>query len=220
VAVNGHIDDFGYKGYEYRMRPQFFRNLGGRFEELPAAEAGPYFGEKTLGRGLARLDWDGDGRDEFAVSHLEDPAVLLTNVTERAGGSVAFRLCATGSARDAIGTVVTVVAQGKRLVRQLTAGDGYAASNERKLVFGLGEADDAETVTVRWPSGRKETYQNLPAGTEWLLVEGRGRPLRLTGRQVGPGAEVTGSGTTEAAAVAANGGTRPGLETAAVPPLD
>jgi hypothetical protein len=174
VVANGHIDDFTHESFEYRMRPQLFRNLGGRFEELPAGAAGPYFGEKKLGRGLARLDWNGDGKDEFAVSHLEDPVALLTNVTGPAGRSVALRLVATGSARDATGAAVEVVAGGRRSVRQLTAGDGYAASNERKLVFGLGPADRVDSASVRWPSGETETFEGWPAGTEWLIVEGRG----------------------------------------------
>lgn len=180
VVANGHVDDFTHKGYAYRMRPQFFRNVGGRFVEQPAEALGPFFAGEWLGRGLARLDWNGDGKDEFAVSHLDDPSVLLTNVTAPTGASLSVRLVATRSARDGIGGTVEISVTGGRLVRQLTAGDGYAASNERKLVFGLGAADRAESVSVRWPSGKVETFADLAAGAEWLIVEGRGRPLRLT----------------------------------------
>jgi len=172
VVANGHIDDFTHESFEYRMRPQFFRNVRGKFEEHLPATVGPYFAEKLLGRGLARLDWNGDGREEFAVSHLQDPAALLTNVT--AGGrSISFRLRAVDSARDAIGATVTVEAGERHLAKQLTAGDGYAASNERKLVFGLGESERADQIVVHWPSGRTQEFSDLPAGTGWLLVEGR-----------------------------------------------
>ncbi|HEX6987147.1 MAG TPA: VCBS repeat-containing protein, partial [Planctomycetaceae bacterium] len=64
VVVNGHVDDYRDEGGEYHMRPQFFRNTGGgRFVEL-FDEAGAYFGRKYLGRGLARLDWNRDGRPD------------------------------------------------------------------------------------------------------------------------------------------------------------
>jgi hypothetical protein len=179
VVANGHIDDFTHESLEYRMRPQFFRNLGGKFEELPPATLGPYFAQKLLGRGLARLDWNGDGRDEFAVSHLQDPAALLTNTTAGTGQPLSIRLRARNSARDAIGTIVTVEAGEQRFVKQLTAGDGYAASNERKLVFGLDTRQKADRVSVRWPSGLSETFTDVPAGTGWLLVEGRA-PLKLS----------------------------------------
>ena len=184
VLTNGHIDDFLHEGYEYRMRPQVFRNLGGRFEEVHAESLGTFFEQKWLGRGLARIDWNGDGREEFAVSHLDDPASLLTNVS--AGGkSLSLKLVATTTGRDSIGTIVTVDVQGRQQMRQLTAGDGYAASNERKLVFGIGEADAVDSVTVRWPSGAVDVLPPLPAGTQWLIIEGRARPLSVGSHAMG-----------------------------------
>ncbi|HEX6984964.1 MAG TPA: ASPIC/UnbV domain-containing protein, partial [Planctomycetaceae bacterium] len=151
----------------------------GRFVELPAETAGPFFARERLGRGLARLDWNGDGRDEFAVSHLDDPAALLSNATPPVGRSLCVRLRATRTSRDAIGATVVVEVGEKRLVGHLTAGDGYQASNERKLVFGLGDAERADSVVVRWPSGDVSTFRDLAAGREWLMIEGRSRPLRL-----------------------------------------
>src|SRR5439155_20295492 len=57
VVANGHVDDYTKKGTPFRMRPQFFSNLGrGRFAELPPSELGEYFDRRLLGRGLARVD--------------------------------------------------------------------------------------------------------------------------------------------------------------------
>ena len=86
VVTNGHVDDYRDDGGEYHMRPQFLRNTGGgRFLELPAGEIGPYFGRKHLGRGLARLDWNGDGRMDFAVANIGEPAALVTNASAGVG---------------------------------------------------------------------------------------------------------------------------------------
>ncbi|HEV7225721.1 MAG TPA: FG-GAP-like repeat-containing protein, partial [Pirellulales bacterium] len=75
VLANGHIDDYSYKQIPFEMPPQYFRNLGGgRFAERPAEELGDYFQGKYLGRGLARLDWNRDGREDFVVSHLDRAA--------------------------------------------------------------------------------------------------------------------------------------------------
>lgn len=179
VQANGHIDDYSFEGKPYRMRPQLFRNGGAaRFAELPAGSLGEWFQGEYLGRGLARLDWNGDGLEDFAVSDLEGPAALVANRTEGAGRFVAVRLAGVESARDAIGAAVTVRAGGKTRARQLTAGDGYQASNERKLVYGLGAGDRVEELTVRWPSGRAQTFRGLAAGGEYLLIEGR-RPVPL-----------------------------------------
>lgn len=178
VVANGHIDDYSRTGRPFRMRPQFFRNLGGRFDEYRGGQAGAYFEGERLGRGLARLDWDRDGREDFAVSHLFEPVSLVTNRSPNTGHSLAVRLRATSSSRDAIGATVTVVAS-QTLVKQLTAGDGYQASNERRLVFGLGTAVSVRELRIRWPSGHAESFHSLRADGEYLVVEGRGRLLSL-----------------------------------------
>jgi tetratricopeptide (TPR) repeat protein len=180
VVANGHIDDYSHEGIPYPMRPQFFRNTGGaRFEELTAGSLGAYFQGEYLGRGLARLDWDRDGREDFAVSHLDAPAALVTNQTLPAGHVLVLRLRGTRSSRDAIGTTVVVSAGGETWTKQLTAGDGYHASNQRQLVFGLGDQSEVREIIVRWPSGQRQSFRNIPADRESLLVEGSQRLLPL-----------------------------------------
>ncbi len=178
VGVNGHVDDYRDEGGEYHMRPQFFRNLGGaRFAELPGAEIGPFFSQPRLGRGLARLDWNRDGRMDFAVSHIGDRAALVTNDTAQAGHFLNVRLSARTTARDAIGASVEVVAGDRRWTKQLVAGDGYMASNERLLQFGLGPAETVTRVEVIWPSGATSTVHDVPANRTLELIEHSPRGL-------------------------------------------
>lgn len=174
IVTNGHIEDYSDQAKPYRMRPQYFRNLGGRkFQELNADSLGPFFAGKYLGRGLARIDWNRDGREDIVISHLDAPAALLTNTTRNAGHFLALRIVGTESARDAIGATVQWTAEERSRFRQLTAGDGYMASNERQLVFGLGEARKADTVTIRWPSGLEQRFTEVEADCHWLAIEGR-----------------------------------------------
>ncbi|HEV3340203.1 MAG TPA: CRTAC1 family protein, partial [Pirellulales bacterium] len=174
VVTNGHIDDLRDSGTPYQMRPQYFRNLGrGRFAEADGERLGPFFTQLHLGRGLARLDFNRDGREDFVVSHLDAPAALVSNETKSAGHFLALDLHGTRSARDAIGTRVTVSAGGKTWTRELTAGDGYMASNQRQLVFGLGPCTSLDEIRVLWPSGTQQTFAGVPADAELILVEGR-----------------------------------------------
>ncbi|MBT4864323.1 MAG: tetratricopeptide repeat protein [Planctomycetaceae bacterium] len=180
VVANGHVDDSGNDGAAYPMPPQYFRNIGGgRFVESPQSQLGPYFQAAHVGRSLARLDWNRDGREEFAVSHLESPVALLTNTTANAGNFVAIRLVGVESSRDAIGTSVTVTMGNRQHTQQLTAGDGYQASNQRQLVFGLAENENIDRIELHWPSGLKQVLESLSAGAEYLIVEGHPRPLRI-----------------------------------------
>ena len=179
IITNGHVDDYRFKGDAYHMPPQFHKNIGGRFQELSSETLGPFFAGEYLGRGLSLLDWNGDGREDVVINHLDAPSALLTNHSD-AGHWLGIRLVATRTARDAIGSIVTVESTNGRRVRHLTAGDGYLASNERRLTFGLGAANRVKSLAVLWPSGASEHFDGLDAGGEFLLVEGRGTLLGLS----------------------------------------
>jgi hypothetical protein len=65
------------------------------------------------------------------------------------------------------------------LVKQLTAGDGYQASSQRQLVFGLGDNPVVDELSIRWPSGRQQTFSGIAGDAGYLLVEGRSQLVRL-----------------------------------------
>jgi tetratricopeptide (TPR) repeat protein len=183
VVTNGHVDDLRSAGQPYEMSPQFYRNVGGgRFVELPASSLGEFFERKYLGRGLARLDWDRDGKEDFAVSHIGSPAALVVNRTPRVGHFLALQFRGVACDRDAIGTTVQITAGGRTLMSQLTAGDGYQASNERRLVMGLGNASHIDKLVVRWLSGVEQTFSNVAPDRDVMLVEGRAELVSMPGK--------------------------------------
>lgn len=174
AVANGHVGNLEHHGIPYEMPPQFFRNIGdGRFVELKSDTAGPYFGGKYLGRGMARVDWNRDGRDDFAVTHLKRPAALLTNQTSAVGHYLFLELRGTESDRDAVGSIVTVTCGRKKFVRHLTAGDGYQASNQKQLRFGLGTIDQIDRVDVQWPTGKIQTFLSPAVNSSVLSIEGQ-----------------------------------------------
>lgn len=184
VIANGHIADYRDEGGEYHMKPQFFRNAGeGRFELASGESAGEYFDRKYLGRGLARLDWNGDGRMDFVVSNIGAPASLVTNQSQNVGNFLNVRLRGTTSSRDAIGSTVEITTDRRSWKKQLLAGDGVMASNQRMLQFGLGEANSISRLHVKWPSGKMTIVADLPANTTVELVEGDRRAILSDGSQ-------------------------------------
>ena len=174
LVTNGQVDDHRAYGREYHMRPQYFHNIGGgQFAAPPAETLGEFFTGRYLGRGMARLDWNRDGLEDVAISHLDSPAALLTNTTAIVGGYLALQLVGTRSDRDACGATATVTtSEGRTLVRQVTAGDGYHASNERTLVFGFGEYT-VDRLEVRWPAGTVQSFEGIDRNRHVMLVEGR-----------------------------------------------
>jgi hypothetical protein len=181
IAACGNTDDLRNPFVPYAMEPSYFTNDGqGHFAKVPPETLGPYFQQKHLGRTVARLDWNRDGREDLVICHTRAPVALLTNTTREPGHHLTLRLVSTGSARDSIGTTVEVVAGGKKIVRQLSAGDGFQASNERALVFGLGSNAAAESIVIHWMSGRDQRLTAIPGDQELLIVEGRDQPTTLT----------------------------------------
>jgi tetratricopeptide (TPR) repeat protein len=174
VITNGHVDDYSKVGQPFEMPPQLFRNRGqAHFQEIASQGLGLYFQQRYRGRGLARLDWNRDGREDFVVSHLDAPVALLTNQTKQHGNHLAVQLVGTASSRDAIGSRVTVTSGDNSWTAQLTAGDGYQASNQRQLVFGLGHNHQPDKLTVHWISGATQTFTSLPLNSEIRIVEGQ-----------------------------------------------
>ncbi|MDB5385761.1 MAG: putative system TPR-repeat lipoprotein [Planctomycetaceae bacterium] len=180
IVTNGHVHDPVDLTIPYYMPAQVFRNLGqGTFTEIPGQKLGEFFERKLLGRSLARIDWNRDGREDVCISHLNDPVTLLTNRTVGTGNTLVLRLVAVNSARDAIGAKVRVSIDNQIRHQQLTAGDGFQASNERRLIFGLGPHKIIDSVEVLWPSGVRQEFRNLPLNREWLLIE-RKTPIQVS----------------------------------------
>jgi hypothetical protein len=67
----------------------------------------------------------------------------------------------------------------RHVAAQLTTGDGYMVSNERRIHFGCGPAEAATDVEVVWPSGRIEAFGVLEVGRDYLLVEGSAEAWNL-----------------------------------------
>lgn len=173
VVANGHVDDFSERGVKYRMAPQYFSNTGNmRFVEQPASVVGQCFAENDLGRSVARLDWDRDGDEEVVIGSLVTRYSLLRNVSSAQGNRLSISLKATLTQRDAIGSLVTVTSSGTTLARrQLVAGDGYMASNERLLVFGLGKNVAKVDVHVIWPGGKQQSFNDVEVDEAYVAIE-------------------------------------------------
>jgi len=180
IVLNGHIDDMSHTGTPFRMRAQFFVGDGKtQLVESRSATNGAFFEQERLGRALALIDFDRDGRQDFVATDLERPTSLVRNESE-SGNYVTIRLVGTTSHRDAIGTEVVATVAGRQTTHQLVAGCGYMVSNEKVIHIGLGDATKVERINILWPSGIQQAYTDVLANTHWLAIENQQglRPLR------------------------------------------
>ncbi len=136
---------------------------------LVAGEGGVYsplaVGPAGLHRGAAFGDFDNDGRIDVVVTRLNEPALLLRNVTTGGGRWLRLRLEGRRGNRDGLGARVRLVsASGRRQWNQATTSVGYASSSESIIHFGLGAQTGVREVEIRWPSGAVQKLENPPAG--------------------------------------------------------
>jgi len=177
VMVNGHvyaaIDKLGLTS-RYRQEKNVYWNLrNGAFLDL-GRQAGPGILEPRPGRGAAFGDLDNNGTIEVVINNIDEAPSLLVNRGE-AGHWLKVRLRGTRSNRSGIGARVTVTAGGRSLIDEVRSGGSYISHNDMRLDFGLGEVRQADSIRVRWPSGRVETFPAAEANREVLLEEGKGQ---------------------------------------------
>ncbi|WP_186776155.1 FG-GAP-like repeat-containing protein [Rubripirellula reticaptiva] len=179
VVTNGHIEDLRRRGNQPFQQPlQLFANLGDRFEITQPRDS-EYWSTPRLGRAMARLDFNRDGRMDFAMTDLLGPASLLINQSPTNHHWVSFHLVGTTSERDAIGAHVEITAGDQQWSAWVTAGDGFLCKNESVVHFGIGAEARLDQATVTWPSGKIQTFNTLPADQSMLLVEGDAEPFAL-----------------------------------------
>jgi len=187
LIANGHVKDLVhyFEDSTFRQPTQLLHNEGGgapRFRDISAG-AGRDFARPLVGRGLAVGDYDNDGRLDALVVDSEGKPLLLHNesAVPRRTGWVGFRLMTRGGGagahRDAYGAIVTIRAGQHRWVRQCQPGGSYLSSSDPRVHFGLGIVGAANTslerVSVRWPDGTTQTWNNLPAGHYLTLTQGQ-----------------------------------------------
>jgi len=174
VTANGHVDADLVKSLErqvtYRERPLLFAARDGR---PPYAEIGGAAGLSTpmVGRGVAYLDYDHDGDLDLVFTDNGGPARLYRNEGNPKGHWLRLDLRGTVSNRDAIGAVVRVTVNGVTQTRMVKTGSGYLSQSELPLTFGLGKADGADRVEIRWPSGRVQTMEKVAANQQLVITE-------------------------------------------------
>jgi len=176
-VTNGHVlDDIELfsDSITYRERDFLFVNNGhARFAER-GREAGPFFQENDVGRGVALLDFDSDGRMDIALTRNQSRARLLHNETASHHHFLELKLVGTKSNRDGIGAWIAVKAAGRTLVAERRGGSSYLSAHQGLVHFGLGTFAGPVKVEIRWPSGLREVFATLAADRETTLTEGSG----------------------------------------------
>ncbi len=160
LNLNGFEDILVVNGHAVRQsstapveqRPVLLENQSGRIFQWIRSGAGDFLEQPRPARGLAMVDWNRDGLLDAVVSSVEKPVVGLINQSERQGHWIGIELIGTKTNRNAIGTTIVVESGDKRWYRQIIGGGSYASSSTRSLIIGLGQIDEVDRLSIRWPN--------------------------------------------------------------------
>ena len=194
MFVNGHIYPAADRldwGTSYAQRSLLFHNdRNGKFTEVSSVK-GSGLAEVLSGRGAAFGDLFNDGRIDVIINQIDGPPVLLKNVDPDHHHWIELKLVGgPKSPRDAVGTTVYLTANGMRQRRDVISGESYVSTNDPRPHFGLGDAKDAGTAEIHWPSGAKESIRLPVVDRIYTVTEGKGiTGQACAGRPCGPEAQ-------------------------------
>jgi len=177
-VANGHIYDNAekvtYNRTTYAQQNQLFRNMGnGAFKEI-SDQCGEGLRLKKVSRGAAFGDYDNDGDIDILITNSNQTPDLLRNDSVNQNHWLVFSTVGVKSNRDGIGARVKITAGGISQIREVKSGGSYLCQSDMRVYFGLGEAEKADLVEIRWPSGLVECFKEVKANQFLRAKEGEG----------------------------------------------
>jgi hypothetical protein len=159
-------------------RDRYFRNRSGAGR--PAA---PLFEERSFldgldlesnGRAAVAFDANGDGALDLYVRSVQAPEALYLG--SRGPDEHYLRIRLRGAPgrdnRDGVGSRITAALPGgRRSVTETANASGYLSTGSPIAHLGLGRATRLESLSVRWPSGRRQEIGPVEAVDRTIVVD-------------------------------------------------
>ena len=167
--------DSSWSGHERNVA--YLNNGDGTFSDVSGAVAVDFLDDS---RSYAAADFDGDGDTDLVLKSRNEPGIRVLRNDFGASGdrapnnSIAVRVRGSESNRDAVGALVTVLADGMAATKAVSAGSGFLSQHSKELVFGLGGALHFDELRIKWPSGNEEVLPGMPVNRRVTVVEGSG----------------------------------------------
>ena len=107
----------------------------------------------------------------YNSNSTEHPDVLLLNQNPATNHFLKVRLEGTTSNLNGIGSRIEIYGGWGIQVREVRAGESYGISHSLTKHFGLGAVTEIDSVVVRWPLGRTQTYRGITVDGTVVLTE-------------------------------------------------
>jgi len=163
-VVNDDLNSgkISWNGYEHN---KLLMNQGGASFVDVAWLMGVAF--ESDSRAVVTDDLDGDGRVDLLVTEYQTRdnwdsyrLKVLLNKMETDNHWIGVRLHDSAEGGSTIGALVTAKVGDRTLVGRVVTGDSFTSQHAPVVHFGLGNAEQVESLTVKWADGRSVTHKN------------------------------------------------------------
>jgi len=146
----------------------FFKNNGDLTFEKKSTEWG--LQKDNVSNGAAYADFDNDGDLDLVINNINEVADFYENQSETLTQNhyLKIRLKGNGQNTFGIGANVTLYTSAGTQTQTFYPTRGFQSSVNYELVFGLGQINQVDSLTVVWADQKKQTLKNITA--DQLLV--------------------------------------------------
>jgi hypothetical protein len=181
--LDGDEDLYVVNGFDFETRDTelnvYFRNLNSEgIDDFEDASDEVGLNDLTISVETVDFDYDNDGDLDIYVTNGDQTSFLYENKLlnfDESSNLNWFKVSLQGmvSNRDAIGTELTLTTE-SGIIKRYYTGIGLLGQSLQPVHFGLNETTQIQDLTIKWPSGIIESYQDLDSNTIVKAIEGQG----------------------------------------------
>ena len=121
------------------------------------------FDKPSLSNGTAYADLDNDGDMDLVINNINDYASIYRNNSEKLSENHYLKIKLNGSGLNTggIGARIDISCGDKTYTQEFYPSRGYMSSMDHALIFGLGDAELIDKLTIIWPDLRVQTLHDL-----------------------------------------------------------
>ena len=174
-VANGHVVDninLFNRDYYHEQYNQIYINQGnGTYIDQTKNINGDVL-KKRVSRGTAFGDIDNDGDLDYIVANNNQKANLYLNDGKPKNNWIGFLLEGKTCNRDAIGSKIIVISDAGTQVAWVNPAGSYLTSNDKRILFGIGNDQSILSLEIIWPGLIKEIYKDIEPNYYYKITQG------------------------------------------------